>query len=419
VTERQALHILLVNQYFWPDIAATAQLLADLAEDLAAAGFVVSVLTGKGRYGIPGGAGLPAREDWRGVAIRRVSCTSLGRISAPRRLTDYVSFFIAAGARVLIEPRVDVVVCLSTPPLVAILGILARLRGSALVYKVEDLYPDLAVALGVLRPASLATRLLAGASRSILRRAELVVALDETMRASLLARGARQVAVVPNWADGGAIAPDRAAGDRFRERYGLRECFVVLYSGNHGLAHRFDAVTAAAATLARTDPKVRFLFVGGGPRAAEVRSALQGLPNALFLDSQPRETLRELYNAADVHLVTLRDEVAGLLFPSKYAAALAAGMPVLLVGGRGTSLQQEVEREGLGWACPHSAEAVVAAIREALAPGPAAAAMGARGRLVFEARYERRKQTAAWAAILGQTASAFRSDAKKDGNDPR
>jgi glycosyltransferase involved in cell wall biosynthesis len=299
-----------------------------------------------------------------------------------------------------------VVVCLSTPPLVAALGLLARLRGARFVYKVEDLYPDVAVALGTFKARSLAARLFGRLSRALLGRADVVVALDEAIGRALQARGARRVAVIPNWADGEALRPDPEAGEGLRAVYGLGDRFVVLYSGNLGLAHRFDAVIAAARAIAPVRPDVLFLFVGDGPRLAEVKRLATGLPNVRFLPYQPREALAALYNAADVHLVTLRDEVAGLLVPSKYSAALAAARPVLLVGGTETTIAREIEDEGLGWVCPHEPEAVIEALKEALQVRGLLEEQGRRARAVFEGRYERRGATARWSRVLRDVATA-------------
>jgi len=298
-----------------------------------------------------------------------------------------------------------VVVCLSTPPLVAVLGLLARVRGARFVYKVEDLYPDVAVALGTFGRHSPAARFFGRLSRAVLARADAVVALDEAMGRALQARGARRVAVIPNWADGEALRPDPEAGAGLRAVYGLGDRFVVLYSGNLGLAHRFDAVIAAARAIAALRPDVLFLFVGGGPRLAEVKRMAAGLANVRFLPYQPREALGALYNAADVHLVTLRDEVAGLLVPSKYAAALAAARPVLLVGGTETAIAREIEDQGLGWVCPHDGEAVVAALKEALQMRGLVEEQGARARAVFEGRYERGGATARWSRLLTDVAA--------------
>jgi glycosyltransferase involved in cell wall biosynthesis len=411
------MRVLLVNQYFWPDMAATAQLLADLAEDLAAAGHEVTALAGRGTY-VAGRAGrLPRRERWQGVEIRRVACTDFGRLSrlgALGRLADYLTFLAAAAIAVLTVPRQDVVVCLSTPPLVAMLGLLARRRrGTRFVYKVEDLYPDLGVALGALPRRSPLTRGLAALSARLLSGADAVVTLDDAMAAQVRTRApqrrALSVTVIPNWADGEAIVPDAAAGARFRREHDIPESmFVVLYSGNLGLAHRFDAVAGAAHRLAARAPEVLWLIVGGGPALADLAARVAGLGSVRFLGYQPRQRLNELYNAADLHLVTLRDEVTGLLVPSKYAATLAAGKPVLLVGGEGSDLQAEIVARGLGWISPHTAEAVVEAVTEGVAARRRdgrreAAGLAARGqaaRRVFDERYSRRRAFDAWSRLL-------------------
>lgn len=394
--------VLLLNQYFWPDRAATAQLLADLAEDLAAAGWEVTALAGRATYA-PGRPGpLPARETWNGVAIRRVACTNFGRRSKIGRLADYASFFLSAALAVATGPRADVAVCLSTPPLVAVLGLLARLRGARFVYKVEDLYPDLAVALGALSAGSFVAGLLRRLSSFVLSRADAAVALDGAMAASLRRRGARRAEVIPNWADGRAVLPDPAAGERFRRENGLQQHFVLLYSGNLGLAHRFDAVAGAFRGLAVSAPRITWLIVGDGPRLPEVREQVAGLSDVRFLEYQPRESLGALYNAADVHLVTLRDEVAGLLVPSKYAAALAAGKPVLVVGGAGTDLHAEVAERKVGWVCPHDPAAVAAALRQAAADPEEVRARGRAARALFEEKYSRALAFQAWARLLSE-----------------
>jgi glycosyltransferase involved in cell wall biosynthesis len=398
---RQRANLLLVNQYFWPDWAATAQLLADLAESAASSGLQVTVLTGRGSYASRGRERLAARETWRGVQIRRLWCTNFGRRTAVGRVADYASFLVVAAAWMLGARRYEVVVCLSTPPLVAFLGLLARRRGAKFIYKVEDLYPDVAIALGTLAESAWSSRILQRLSGRLLRDADCCVALDETMRASLTERGARRVVVIPNWADGGAISPDAEAGAIFRRENDLDPGrLVILYSGNLGRAHRFDAVVQAAQRLAGETADVLWLFVGGGPRLGEVRQALHGSSAARFLPYLPREQLHDLYNAADLHLITLRDEVAGMLVPSKYAAALAAGKPVLLAGGAGTEMFAEVREDRLGWACGHRMEELVAAVEEALRDPQGLTAMGSRARRTFDLRYSRKQSMSRWLSLL-------------------
>ena len=425
------MRILFINQYFRPDMAATAQLLAELAEDLGAGGAEVTALAGRGSY-VPGRAGkLPRREEWRGVQVRRVWCTSFGRRNTLGRVTDYATFLLSAGlsvafggwagkgtaegqrsrgAEVKRRRAQKVVVCLSTPPLVAVLGLLAHLRGARFVYKVEDLYPDVAIMLGTLHAGSLVARWSGALSRLLLRRADAVVALDEGIATALAERGARHVVVIPNWADGRAVRPDPDVGAQFRRERALEGRFVVLYSGNLGLAHRFEEVVGAATILAEREPQVLFLFVGGGPRVDEVRAATANAPNVRFMPYQPLENLRALYAAADLHLVTLRDEVSGMVVPSKYPAALAAGKPVLLVGGRGTEMRREIERLGLGWCCDNDAGAVSDAVIQACRDATRLEAMGARARRLLEEKYERRLCTRRWAELIASVLGSTRGE---------
>lgn len=392
--------VLFVNQYFWPDMAATAQLLADLTEDATRAGQRVTVLTSRGSYVREASDPLPAEEIRRGVAIRRVRCTNFGRGSLAGRTLDYATFLLAAGLAVVFGPRHDVVVCLSTPPLVAVLGLVARLKGSRFVYKVEDLYPDVAIELDLFARDSWMARFFGRLSRSLLARADTVVALDEAMKQTLVARGARNVEVIPNWADGEAIRPDPEAGRRFREAHGLEDRFVVLYSGNLGLVHRFDKVVDAARELAGIRPEVLFLFVGAGPRLDETQRAASELPNVRFLPYQPRASLGALFNGCDLHLVSLRQRVSGLLVPCKYASALAAGKPVLLVGGNRTDIRAEIAVEEVGFTSDHDAMELARVLFDAAGDPRGLAASGRRGRRLFEAKYARRVACARWTELL-------------------
>ena len=393
--------VLLINQYFYPDMAATSQLLGDLAQFLGEAGWSVVALSGRGNYA----KAASSKENlsaniWPGVSVRRVWCTDFGRGNSVGRLCDYLTFLVSAAIRVAWSPRADVVVCLSTPPFAALLGLIAQLRGSRLIYKVEDLYPEIAVALSTLRRTSLLTRTLSWLSRFVLKKADGVVALDNAMAQRLVEAGARSVEVIPNWADGAAIQPDSQARQTFRQSEGIEGKFVVLYSGNLGLAHRFDAVLDTAKLCVEERPDVLFLFVGNGPRLNSVQGAAAGLSNVRFMGYQPRERLNELYNAADIHLVTLQDEAAGLLFPSKYPAALAAGKPVLLVGGSSAPFATEIHTQKLGWVCPHRSASIMDALSDAQKNSTNLEVMGRSARRLFETRYSRTIAMELWGQVL-------------------
>jgi glycosyltransferase involved in cell wall biosynthesis len=324
--------LLFLNQYFPPDEAATSQLLGDLTLEAVRRGRTTRVVSSDRSYVDPSRR-YARREVWNGVTVERVRGTAFGRSTRFGRNIDYLTYLAGTVRTALRGGKGEIVVGLSTPPILgALAGALARWRGSRSAYWVMDVYPDIAFELGAIKPNSLTGRMFSAMSRWALRSADLVIALGETMGARLREAGARNVVVVHNWADGGAIEPIAPSRSRYRQRRAWGDKLVVLYSGNHGLAHEFDTVLEAAARL--KDEPVVFAFVGGGPRLGELRDAVarQQLPNVECDAPVARDALGDLLAAGDVHLVTLRPRLPGLLVPSKIYGILAAGRPTIYVG---------------------------------------------------------------------------------------
>lgn len=384
------MRITLLNQYFWPDMSAAAQMLSDLAEDLVTAGAQVSVIAGRQSY--TGNEQFPATETWRGIAIRRVAGTSLGRGTLWRRGADHATFLVAAVAHLLAEPKIDVVLTATTPPFLPALGLLhKRLRGSKFVYWVHDLFPDAAIELGVLSRDSSTAHTLERISRASLQGTDAIVAIGECMadRIAVMGIPRDRIQVIPNWADGDAIRPVAREQNWFRSQHGLGGKFVVLYSGNMGRGHTFEALVAAARAL-RHRADIAFVFIGGGPRRAEVERATADLANALFLPYQPREHLAFSIGAADLAVVTLRDEALGTMVPSKLYAYMAAARPVLYVGPRAAATSRTIEAAGCGASFSSTDAAGVAAWITSLAGDRARAAeLGRAARRAFERSYRR------------------------------
>jgi glycosyltransferase involved in cell wall biosynthesis len=393
--------LLLLNQFFHPDLSATAQIATELAEDLAAAGIEVTALASRGRY--LGGERLPAEETYRGIRIRRLWATSLGKRTLAHRALDYGSFYASAAAGIATMPRHDVVLALTTPPLIAAAALPARwLRGTRLVYWTQDLYPDVAVAFGVLGPRSLAARAMAGVSRAVMRRADRVVALGEAMRERCVAHGAapERVVVIPNWSDPEAVRSVPHAENPLRAELAGNAQTLVMYSGNMGRGHDLETLVAAAERLAsRTD--VRFHFAGQGARRSVVERAAERLPNVRLGEYQPRERLAESLSAADLHLVSLAPELCGLIEPSKLYGIMAAGRPALFAGPEESEVARTIRRECCGEVLrPGDAEGLARSI-EALADDPARrAVMGGRAREALVSRYGRKVMTARFVELL-------------------
>lgn len=402
------MRILLVNQFFYPDLAATSQIMTDLAVDLAARGEEIDVVAGSGSY--LGGTQLPLEENHRGVRIHRVRGTSLGKASIPRRLADYATFFAAAAAKVIRQRDPDLVITLSTPPLVALLGGLARtVKRTRFIYWVQDLYPDVAVAFGVLGPRSPATLAFEALSRVSLRRADAVVAIGEVMGERLRAKGVagRKLRVIHNWSDA-AIGDVPETQNWFLDLHGLRGKFVVQYSGNMGRGHEFATLLNAAEKLRHRDD-MAFVFIGDGAKRAEIERAVQTrhLTNVKLLPYQRREDLPYSLGAASCSVISLSDGLEGLIVPSKLYGVLAAGKPALHFGSDSSEIARTLAETGAGQAIAHGdVEGTVRYLEELAADPDRARQMGAAGRKAFLERFDRTHATAAWHALCREVVAA-------------
>ncbi len=329
------MRILLLNQVFYPDVVSTAQHLSELAAALAERGHEVTVVSSRRAYEHPE-VTYPGCETWSGVKILRVYATCFGKGAKWRRAADFASFLFFCCARLMFLRRHDVVLALTTPPLISFIGAWrAKLWGARFCYWVMDFNPDEAIAAGWLRADSFAAKFLERLSRFSLRRADGIIALDRFMRDRIVAKGIapQKITVIPPWSQDEAVAFDAAGRERFRAALGLTGKFVVMYSGNHSPVHPLDTLMQAAEQL-RGEPDIVFGFVGGGSEFARVKkwAAATGNPQVLCLPYQPLNQLSASLSAADAHVVVMGDAMLGLVHPCKIYNMLAVGAPVIYIG---------------------------------------------------------------------------------------
>src|SRR5580704_330222 len=246
------MRILILNQFFYPDHSATSQLMTDLAEGLVDRGFEVTALASRGRYN--GGGKLAPREFHNGVKIERAWATSFGKANLASRLCDYLSFYIGAAFKLLLLPRHDIVMALTTPPLIGLVAVtIGWLKRARVISLMQDVYPDVAIALGALRRNSLASRLLGRVNRRVLARSSRIIVLGECMReriADILGTAVRdRIDVIHNWADGSVIKPLDARKNSFIAQNGYQDRFLVLFSGNLGQVNDFQTLIESARML--------------------------------------------------------------------------------------------------------------------------------------------------------------------------
>lgn len=327
--------VLLLNQCFYPDVMATAQQLTHLAVGLAKEGHQVTVIAGDRGYDDPT-TRFGRRETWQGITIIRISSLALGKHSKWRRAVSFASFLINCSLRLLLLPRFDAVVALTSPPLISLLGSLfVQLKGGRFFFWIMDLNPDEAIAAGWLKENSFAGKILKSFLRYSLQHANRVVVLDRFMKERILNHGvsADRITVLPPWAHGDAIFFDEAGRRAFRERHNLSQKFVVMYSGNHSPCHPLNTLLEAARRLEERS-EIAFCFVGGGTEQEKVKTfaARHQLTGITSLPYQPLEELAGSLSAADLHTVVMGNEFSGIVHPCKVYNILSVGIPFLYIG---------------------------------------------------------------------------------------
>jgi glycosyltransferase involved in cell wall biosynthesis len=408
--------LIFVNRYFHPDFSATSQMLSDLAFSMVREQWPVTVITSRQIYDDPL-ARLPPFEAIDGVDVRRVATTAYGRARSPGRLIDYLSFHAAATLELLkVARRGDIVIAMTDPPLISVPAWLAaRVKRAVLVNWLQDLFPEV---LHCLTPGTGSTRRLTSILR-LLRNGSLRAAARNVAVGRLMARrltqeriGPEAVRVIENWADGTTIAPVSAEANELRRAWQLGDQLVVGYSGNLGRVHEFETILDAAERLQGREDVI-FLFIGGGARLPWLKNEVlaRGLRNVQFRPYQDRALLASSLSVPDIHLVCLREEMEGLVVPSKFYGALAAGRPCLFVGAADGELAAAIRDLRCGFAVPSGDGAALASVIGTLAADRELVHnLGRAARVTFDERFDRSLAVHKWVALLSELRPRLKVD---------
>jgi colanic acid biosynthesis glycosyl transferase WcaI len=399
--------ILVLCPHFAPDVAPTGEVMTSIVTELTELGHELHVVTS-----LPWYRHHALEVGWEGQLVRHEE-TAWGRITRvhpfptdkrniPARAVGFAGWTTLATlegirsgppARGTIGTRPDVVLAMSPPLTLGLAGwAVARARRVPFVFNIQDVFPDVAVELGLLR----GERVIAAASwleRTTYRRADAVTVLSEDLAENVsaklagsgraAARGARKVRVIPNFVDTRGIVPG-PTDNAYRAEYGLTGKRVVMYAGNVGLSQSLDLLLDAAVAL-RHETDVVFVINGGGAARPELERAARGMENVRFVDMQPKARLPEVLAAGDLHVIPLKRGLARSSVPSKMYSVLAAARPIVASVDPGTEVARTVERAGAGLAVPpDDAEAFTKAISSLLDRPDDAVAMGRSGRAFVE-----------------------------------
>lgn len=410
-----------MNRSYWPDIEATGQLLTDLCEGLSAQ-YDVHVVCGQPNSPEPNSSFLQAGAEKRhGVTIHRLAHRRFPKGNLWGRIFNFVSFYRAAGRFLRnCNLQADIIVSETDPFLLPIAGHrYARRTGAKHCVYLQDIYPDVAEAVGKLRSRTVA-RLIRSRLNKAYRDAAGVIVLGRCMR-DRLTQGqwkipVEKIEIIPNWSDCEAIAPIDHPSNAFRKRYCVDDSFVVMHSGNMGLTQRLEVLISAAAEPA-WPARAKLLLVGNGASRDALLEHTDRLKlpegRVQFIHYQPRQKLAESLSAADVHVVSMHEKVTGCLCPSKLYGIMAAARPVIAVADPASDLGQTVTEREIGWVVPPGSPVKIAqAVAEAESAarqsnGYAAYHRQYRARSVAQTSFDR-------PVIIARFAELFR----RLGNDP-
>ena len=383
-------NFLIITQVFSPDPAAVGQYFDEAAQAIAGTGAKITVLTANRGYDNPDEQ-FAAKEDRDGIRIRRLPFSSFGKASIPLRIFAQLSFLIQCILRGLFTPKLTDLLVSTSPPMAAITAVIIGFFRPKLKvhYWVMDINPDQAVILGAFPSKHPLVLALDWLNRRMLKRADNVIALDRFMAERMEAKLTRPetelrrpITIIPPWPMDDYLETVPHSENQFRKAQGWENKFVVMYSGNHSLVHPLDTILDAAETL-KDDPRFVFAFIGGGKgkQAVEDRirkleegdlrpeknsspqpsslssqvsalksqpsivSALKSQPSIVSLPYQPLDQIRFSLSAADLHIVSLGDNMSGIVHPCKIYGALSIGRPVLTLGPKESYLSDIIKKE--------------------------------------------------------------------------
>ena len=409
------MRILVLSINYWPDETGIASVNIWRCEYLASRGHQVAICTGPPYYPewrVPGHyrGGPWEKHVWRteernGVTILRSWMHVPRELNTGTRILHEASFLASSFARALVARmpggRPELILAVSPPLGLAVTAsTLARQWRVPFVFDVEDLQPDAAVELGMMKQGAV-VRALYGIERMAYRRAALVSTITEGMRQRIIGKlGAGKgsdpgkVVLFPSRADASLYTlRERCDGAAFRERHGLHGKFIVSHSGNMGVKQGLEVVLGAA-ERSRRRPDIHYLFVGDGAMRAELqaRTRARSLDNVLFLRLLERDEFQQMLAATDIALITQQRVVSNIVFPSKTVTLLCAGCPVIASVNSESEVARAVLRSGAGEVVePEDADALFESIDRLSKSLETLARMSARGRQFAEENWDERR----------------------------
>ena len=370
--------ILILSQVYVPDPASVGQHIADAAAELVKRGYDVKVYAAANGYDDPSKQ-YTKREMLDGVEVVRLPFSSFGKSSIAARLLGQSLFVMQAFFRSLLVEDLAGIMVSTSPPFCGVVGaILSKLRGVPVKYWLMDLNPDQMIAMKKISATSLQARVFDFFNRVILRQASDIVVMDRFMLDRIAVKGVpvrEKTVASPPWPHEEETQRIAHGDNPFRQKHGLggdnREKFVVMYSGNHSPANPLKTLLDAAERM-KDEKRLVLYCIGGGGGKKEVDDRIAaGAKNIVSLPYQPFKEIKYSLSAADVHVVSIGDDVVGIVHPCKVYGAMSVSRPVLLLGPNPSHVSDIIEKYKIGWHVSHGdVDGCVRVLQEMLNTSP-------------------------------------------------
>jgi glycosyltransferase involved in cell wall biosynthesis len=326
--------ILIFNQFFPPDFAATGQLIEELAFGISQQGIKVGVFSGQPGYAFETNK-APRKENKGKLKITRTRSTQLIPSGILAKLSSSVFYFLRAFLHTARhQSRHDLLIITTAPAFMTWLGYLAHLiwrkKYICLLY---DLYPNVLISLNIFSDNHPIVKLWNLFNRQTWMKAESIIVLSSSMKERIVEacpEVADKIHIIHNWSDGDFIKPMSKKDNCFAQKNGFDQKFTILYSGNMGRCHDMKTIVEAADLLKDYQDKLQFVFIGSGAQQKPIQDKVNqlGLKNFSFLPYQKKEVLPYSLTSCDVSLISMAEGMEGIVAPSKIYSTLAAGKAV-------------------------------------------------------------------------------------------
>ena len=379
--------LLVLSQFFYPDKISTGKVISELFFTLDKSKFDIKVVSGRRQYQDKSNSILPSYEVINNVVIHRVLKMLMPKEKAWGRLFNYIAFFFMCSyklAIIKIYKDVNIIFTVSNPPILPLLGALFKSDRNNFIYLIHDLYPDIAIKLGVVTSKNVLSRVMFKINYIVFKRADKIIVLGRDMKEYLMRNynvPGEKISIITNWSE-------KLTLENFQFT-SIRDKFKLVYTGNLGRFHDLEIAIEVAQILSED---MELIFVGEGAKKESLVKMVndRNIKNVKFLSYLDDEEYKAMLTSADGLLLSLEEGLAGLAVPSKFYTYLAAGKPVVAITDQKSEVALVINEEKCGIVVKHGdVDYFVQEIKKMMKSKEYCEAMGVNAYCSFIRKYEK------------------------------